>query len=44
MLEEGEKLKTGRFKCKNIGDDTIKCVNTRTKNGFIVSQAEAEVF
>ena len=44
VLEEGDKIKTGRFKCKNKGDDTIKCVNTRTKEGFKVSQAEAVLF
>lgn len=43
VLEEGDKLKTGRFKCKNVGEDTIKCVNTRTKDGFLVSQLEAEL-
>jgi len=42
VLEEGEKIKTGRFKCKNKGDDTIKCVNTRKKTGFVISQERVE--
>ncbi len=44
VLEDGEKIKTGRFKCKNKGEDTIKCVNTRNGEGFKVSQAEVSLF
>jgi hypothetical protein len=44
VLEEGDKVKAGRFKCKNVGDDTIKCVNTRLKTGFAVSRATVSLF
>ena len=44
VLEDGQKVRAGRFKCKNKGEDTIKCVNTRTKDGFRVSRVEVELF
>ena len=44
VLARGEKIKAGRFKCKNLGSNTIKCVNTRNKTGFEVSQKTVSLF
>jgi hypothetical protein len=38
VLRRGEKVKAGRFRCKNTGQNTIKCVNRRTRAGFLVSR------
>lgn len=44
VLRKGETLKAGRFKCKHKGNDTIRCANTRSKTGFIVSRERVELF
>ena len=44
ILDDGEKIKTGRFKCKNVGDNAIKCVNKQDGGGFEVSKLAVELF
>jgi hypothetical protein len=38
VLRSGKKVKAGRFKCKNKGRNSIKCINKRTGAGFVVSR------
>jgi hypothetical protein len=38
VLRRGFAVTAGRFKCKNRGENTIKCVNERTRAGFVVSR------
>jgi hypothetical protein len=44
VLESGDKIKTGRFKCKALNESLIKCVNTRNREGFEVSRFEVHLF
>ncbi len=44
VLDDGESIKTGRFRCKNRGESTIRCVNTRTGSGFKVSKRRVRLF
>jgi hypothetical protein len=43
VLEYGDKIKRGRFKCKSK-QSGMKCVNTRNGHGFKLSRDEADVF
>jgi hypothetical protein len=38
VLRRGYAVRAGRFMCKNRGENTIKCVNRRTRAGFVVSR------
>ena len=44
VLEAGDKIKTGRFKCKARSESEVKCLNKRTGDGFAVSRAEVRLF
>ena len=42
-LAVGKKQKQGRFKCKALDVATIKCVNKRNHEGFVVSRFQVEL-
>jgi hypothetical protein len=44
VLEAGVNIKRGRFKCKAKSDSKIRCLNTRTRDGFGVSRSEVNLF
>ena len=43
VLRNGEKEKTGRFKCKNR-EGAIKCVNKVSEHGFEISKQSVDLF
>ncbi len=42
-LAPGASLSVGPYRCKNISE-AVRCVNHRTKHGFMLSRARAERF